>query len=211
MVRQNVSTRRPAAPSRARPAARLAPRSVFAGVALTAILGPIAAPAAANWSPDEVNIERQMSLTAKWGVIRVSSMRFAGVTSDKPETWVDFEFVDLYGHVTSQGTLWQWGADTDGGRLRSGSARFEVGAFYVVLLRATDHGTELIAEAMSAFRVENLTPGQLSPWDPVHFGNAHRFVPAGQSAPVSDAQLYEVVDGLAALEQRIIKAKGIAP
>lgn len=164
----------------------------------------------ACWLEEALNLRQQMALTTKWGVIQVRNLRFGGVGTDDPETWVDFAFVDVNGNATGTGTLWHWGADVDGGTIRSTSPRLKIGAYYVVLLRTTSHGMKLVHEAASALRVENLTAGALSPWDSVHFLEGHKFVPPGQSRTVSDAQLHEVVDGLAALETDL-KARGGAP
>ena len=87
---------------------------------------------------------------------------------------------------------------------------FQVGGYYVVLLRWSEDRFRLIQEAMSVFEIESLTSGQVSPWDPVRFSKHHGFVPSGAKSAVSDAQLHEVVDGLAALEA-VVKGTATVP
>ena len=167
-----------------------------------ALLGFVVAPAAACWEAAQVNVERQMAQTSKWGAARVMGGRAESfVGAQNPRVWVDVEFVDRFGGVLEAGTF------SYTGRL-STSPQFETGHYYVVLLKEGDVGLQLIEQAMSVFPIENLTPGALSPWDAVQFDDGHRFIPPGASKPVTDAQLFEVLDELTVVETRVKKAGG---
>lgn len=170
-------------------------------------------PVSANLPPDEVRLDRQMARASFWGLIRVTEIRFLNVplrSGADPATLVDFDVLDLQGATIATKSLWHAGADTEGGVLTSRMPHFSIGDHYVVVLQAAYDRLELIADSGSVLPVETLAPGQISPWDAVRLMPGHQFIPPGAHKQVADAQLYEILDGLAILQQRV-NATGDAP
>lgn len=173
-----------------------------------ALATTLSMPVLACWSVPDVAIDRQVAEATQWGAIRVVGLKYAGLRrfpSDRPgvpvRTWVDFEWVDTEGKLVSAGVFSHEGAAAVGGMVISTMPHLEVGKFYIVLLTDRGNGLEPVRDAMSALEIQTARTGDLSPWDSVRVDGLS-FVPPGGTESVTDAQVHELIDGLASIEAR---------
>lgn len=183
-------------------------------IVATAVVNLRLSSARACWADSNAAVRYQLSRSSQWGIVHILGRTYSGLRKhpdDTPgipaQTHVQAELVDVYGQYIREVTFVFEGADTEGGVVPSSMPNIDDDSFYMVFLRQEGGVARLVSEGMSVVRVENAEPGKLSPWDSVHFGHARSFMPPGATRAVSDAQLFEVMDSLALIEQEIVEGR----